>query len=999
MPLFHDNTGNLLEQLQKLWERIVLVRLAVLEGKIDQAVLERIAQLSPAQLEENLKDQNDEGLNQLYEAISSTSLSEAVIVPSDNLTACLKWFDKQHGGYLDLAAQDPQAIKPHLNHFAIFYNVFIQKVSVPPNHENNYNPDIDTDQVKQLCLNWEKERNSQVSNHSAFRPLRLVDKFLAHTLSAHEWLTDLDILDAFRRLELNQFHPYATTFSVSNIGTILHHERRRHEINRIPVRYVISFVLNDSNRLDQAGTHWTRLLIIVDPTKNPLRISAQYTDSLDTIINQDEIEKTIRLALKYEEKSTISNSPPIVAFPRCEIQSITIQATSEQPDAYSCGYRALQGLLQDLQRYKFLSQPTDRQQELIACKNSDELRNFIYTYLISEQPVSSTAPAPDPDLTEERAGGYYVTQKAIKDQLQEWVKPHRARNRSILATAVESIEKINQDPNITLKTQNYLQAIALKYRTKAVRNLLPSSFYRQTNFDTDNTDIDIDDTTLTHQLMSNLLYLRYQSYRNGYSLPHAKLKARIQEFIKTIRESQNPDLIAAIAAAQQEHFAKLTDHWTSHEFQKGSYLRKLMSEWRTSSHKEPQLQWKKSDFFNTWWNGDEEDVTNVGLRKTMQSQAIDWLRNYKNKWWKRGWVSSDRKKVATAAILQLEKLDRKNTTPAQILKIINEARQHILQNDIQDKRTIGSGTQGRLYQFLNDLETRVFAASSPAAMDEHIQHEFNEIQMVLAAFKKRKIYSEDITKVLNHLKPEELNAANCQSIVDQYKVISEFFMRIQTNLHPETLDDENLSALYAYCQQKQAHLVHYFAQCDQLSAINQQRSIQVFRAMSAAASTIVNQWLVDEPATKTKENGILYENKVIPFHNQLDNADLKRFPPVFIKTASSFLFFNKQSTLNIEKIHKMGNDLITKMAQDIRVQNPKKPINIEFTSLELKPFAEDPTKNKLRCLELTVALLVDGVDTKASYIIKLETGTLVRIKPELDKFDDPPLLPDTPKKT
>ena len=129
MPLFHDNTGNLLEQLQKLWERIVLVRLAVLEGKIDQAVLERIAQLSPAQLEENLKDQTDEGLNQLYEAISSTSLSEAVIVPSDNLTACLKWFDKQHGGYLDLAplaAQDPQAIKPHLNHFAIFYqNSFI----------------------------------------------------------------------------------------------------------------------------------------------------------------------------------------------------------------------------------------------------------------------------------------------------------------------------------------------------------------------------------------------------------------------------------------------------------------------------------------------------------------------------------------------------------------------------------------------------------------------------------------------------------------------------------------------------------------------------------------------------------------------------------------------------------------------------------------------------------------------------------------------------------
>lgn len=994
MPLYHNNTGNLDAQVQKLWERIIMLRQAVIKRQIDPNVLLRIAELTTVQLEKELINQQDEELNQLYDIIAMPFPSELAILPSDNLSQCLQWFDAEHGKYLDLvplAAWEPSDIRHYLNHLAIFYNVFIQGIILPPIVDQTISPDINVDVVHKKCREWEANRASQVYYDPHHRNLRLVDKFIVNHLSPDEWLTELDILDALPMLGLDDFGAHATNFDMRDIGAMLHFERQKHEHEVPAIPYTIPLVLNNSHRLDERGTHWTRLLITVhprdNPKDNPPQITAQYTDSLGSI-NKKDIETTIRTALNYTQKDTTrAVAHPITAYPQCKKPRILMQGSGEQHDGYSCGYRALQGLLQDLVNANFIPNPTPRQHEFLACKTSNQLRDFIYKLLITEKAI--TVEAPNPDRIDVRANGRYVKPNAIEHQLRQWRSTRETLARSDETTLSTTSDSTRTDDPIADDAQNIhddLQQCATRFNTKAYRNLLHEKFDLQPKADSD--------AELTAKLMGALLYLRYHTYRVGNAIAYARLKTESQKLVNKIRQSNNPTLIAAVAKAQQEHFSALSNHWTDHELQKGRYLRTLMTEWRISSREEVNLQWKKPDFFKTWWNNSVADTQIISetqiipQTQTTQSQAIHWLNNYKDKWWKRGWVSGDRKAVASTLISQLKQLDKEHSSPEQILKLISQARQTILEDDTRHNRNVAAGLHGRLYLFLNDLETRVYAASSPPNMDNAIENEFNEIQTVLTAFQQRRVYPKSIAQVLEKIKLKELNPNNQINVADQYKLVSEFFTRVLTNLKREEIEDNaDLSALYAYCQQKQTHLVHYFGQCNQLSAINQQRSVQVFRAMSAAASTVVNQWLIDPPRKKTAYDDIKYQDQTIPLH--VNNVDLNELPSPFITSSSSFLFFNKKSTLNTAKIHKISTDLLATLAKEIKARSPNKEVNIRFTSLSLNPHQE-PQDKKPRFLALTVALCLDGVDTTVTYTIKSQTGELARMKPELEKLDDPP---------
>lgn len=973
MTLFYNNTIAHEAQLQKLLERMVLLRLAVLTNEIDSKALKYLAQLSTVQLDEKVKVRSDKYLEKLDKIVSSNALNEAIIQPSESLIASLKWFDQEHGEYLDLVpltARDPCALGHYFNHLAVFYDVFIQEILIQINSNDYFSLDINMDQVHARCRDWQRTRTCQTFYNPHHRTLRLVDRFLTGSLLPNEWLIDLDIFDAFRGLELDKFGAHIATLDVASIGAILDLERKHHERDEPTVPYAISLILNNSRTLDDEGTHWTRLLIIVDPTKKNPDVSAHYTDSLSTLHKRN-ITSIIRDALNYQEINIA-----VEAFPRYK-QHIKIQATKEQDDGYSCGYRALQGLLYDLVEAGLLANPTTRQRHFLACKTSAELCYFIYHLLMNEQ--TTTLSSPNLKLVETRANGRYVKPACIEGQLQQWY-PHQTLDlphEAVLSTSDVTSTRQGQFACDEQKIQNYLQQCAARFNTKAYRNMLQGKFDLQPQTDCDE--------ELSSKLMSALLYLRYQTYRRGNALAHAQLKTELQKLLNHIQQSHNPMLLAAVAKAQQEHFSALSSHWTDHEPQKRFYLRKIMTEWRRSSLGEIKLQWKTADFFNTWWHGSVEETSKNPQTPTMQSQAIRWLSDYKDKWWKRAWVSRDRKTIATTLINQLKNLNTTNSNPSQILQFISDARQTILNDDIKHHRSIDAGLRGRLYCFLNDLETRVYAASSPVDMDHAIQHEFNEIKTVLSAFQQRTIYKHSLRRVLDAMNLAILSADNPNKVASQYQLVSEFFTRVLTNLKPETLkENDDLSTLYSYCQQKQADLVHFFGQCSQLSAINQQRSVQVFRAMSAAASTVVDQWFINEPKDKHdahQSHEIHYQTQKIPLTIGINV--LNDLPLSFVTQSSSFLFFNKKSNLNIAKINKICTDLITVMATKIMAHDPSNDVKLKFTSLELNSCDKKP-----QLLKLSVALCLDGIDSKVTYTIDAHTGKLVHIRPDLKTHED-----------
>ncbi len=353
--------------------------------------------------------------------------------------------------------------------------------------------------------------------------------------------------------------------------------------------------------------------------------------------------------------------------------------------------------------------------------------------------------------------------------------------------------------------------------------------------------------------MGALLYLRYKAYRDGNPLAHAELKVKCDLFISQICLGKNAELTAALAAAQADHFTKLMANQRKPELdaRKIKYLELVMAEWQTQLPKETET-WKRTGF-PTWWNG-------TGTNNAMKHPVIQWLTSYRDNWWSRLWVSSDHKQIVTNLLANINAYG--NGSSKDILAMISAARHQILADDSRNKRSMDSGINGRLYQYLNSVEARVVAASTAQELDTDVVRQLNDIKVVLSSFAS--LNYQDLNNTI-----ESLNTAACldaagnvvvAEVTRQYQRLSALMTSVNLmSLDEPRFESKEWRTLDGYCGEKSRQLVSYFKQCDKLSTINKCRSVQVYQAASESSAIIVN-----------KIHGIGYQNQVV---HRLEQAD------------------------------------------------------------------------------------------------------------------------------
>lgn len=445
-------------------------------------------------------------------------------------------------------------------------------------------------------------------------------------------------------------------------------------------------------------------------------------------------------------------------------------------------------------------------------------------------------------------------------------------------------------------------------------------------------------------IMAAMLYLRYKAYRSGNSLGYAKFSKACADFTEQMIWSKSEPYIQAVADAQKEHFTILTAHRGDHEKQKNLYLPMLMAENRRLLS-EATSTWKK-DSFASWWG-----KSPAGMR----GQAIEWLTSYRDHWWKRSWVSGDRKAVVTTLI---EQLNQDDLSATEILTFIQQAKKHLLGNDVKHKRHLGSGSNGRLYNYLNELEIKIHAAMAPEEIDENRKTEFDEVADVLSAYvhderlpAQRKAKLSKIMEFLEVYQKTDLSIERNSPVM--YKKLLDLFEYIGSL--PDK--DENLQALQDYCQYARNRLVYYFSQGESLSALNKPRSIEVYRALTQAGNIFFYNQTDSEkpPLLNLPGSQFKYNNQTIAFVSK---------NPEVINTGmhSSFFMQVNQASTYIELLTYLERYMVEKSAQDTRV---------EFTKIELgnsDHFAPGFT--------LTVHMLIDDKAIQVDFHLDMKTGAM-----------------------
>ncbi len=490
-------------------------------------------------------------------------------------------------------------------------------------------------------------------------------------------------------------------------------------------------------------------------------------------------------------------------------------------------------------------------------------------------------------------------------------------------------DKMTEAQNRVVKA--LLQRSKTYLSTSAHRNQLP-------------TTLQMNNTQGAHavevqQIMRALLYLRYKAFRNGNYVAHAALAKQGRDVVKTILWSGNQALIDALAKAQKEHFVALTNHQGQFEAQKSRYLNLMMPEWQQSLPQETTA-WKK-DSFATWWKGEE----NTSAHEAMRAQAVKWLSDYQGKWWS---VSRDRKEVARQL---LQKLNSDTTRPQDILLHLTLARTQLLANDARHQRSMADGIEGRLYQFLNDLETRVVAATDAATLDDDVQRKFSDIHVVLERFKslpRFKALKPAFQKVIDAISDQN------QSIDTKYQVISAFFKNIALMMQgDEQFQHDDWCSLYTYCQQQDMQLVNYFAQSDQLSKINQKGSVQVYRAACAAVLNVIKHTRATEPRRAQLNlpcDKMRYRDGDVSFVNSL-------------KGEQDYLFFRQFNTTT------RYTQLLSTIEQSIVERSFDPAIEVSFDKVTL-----NQSERFKSGFSLTVDMRITGKPTQIRYDIDSKTG-------------------------
>ncbi|CAM2996897.1 hypothetical protein [Legionella worsleiensis] len=455
-------------------------------------------------------------------------------------------------------------------------------------------------------------------------------------------------------------------------------------------------------------------------------------------------------------------------------------------------------------------------------------------------------------------------------------------------------------------------------------------------------------------MMEAMLFLRYKAYRDGNPVAYARLSNECRHFQRHIIWGQDDDKIQAIARAQKNHFNHLTHHRGNHEPQKAQYLSVLMAENRQLLPTQT-TQWKQEGF-TTWWQGTEG-------QPGIKAGAEQWLSAYKDHWWARSFVSADRKEVATYFLNQLNQCK----SPQEVLDAIATAKRTLLRKDSELSRSLKSGIEGRLYNFLNELEIKVQAAMTPKELDDYSKNNLVHIKNVL---------DQTATLGIQHAGIAELiKSFDSFSTEEQFRKLSVFFDNIARMHTPDGVKDSDWSVFKTHCAQTHTQMVRYFNQCETNSALCAKQSIHVYQAASQAAAThfkkVMNQTDSHQLNPAVSEH-INYRNREIAITRSselLDNKKITKTP----------LFRNlNQDNSYTELLYSLERSIIERSPDNTQVQF----ISINLDSNSTSRFAD-------KGFSLSVSMRVNGVPAQVDFDINSITGAMYADDNTLQHLDKP----------
>ncbi|CEK11940.1 hypothetical protein [Legionella hackeliae] len=178
--------------------------------------------------------------------------------------------------------------------------------------------------------------------HAQATNLGVAEKLLNGQLGQSEWLSEVDLERLLIKLGVKD-RVHITRLNADDIGMILHFEREKHGAN--PAPYSIPLMINCGNNesLGGQGSHWTEVLIRVDPTAGTVNVD--YHDSMPADPGAQAI---LTNAIHYNTTSIVDGHVKnYTAFPAVVHPNLVVRVNSDnsQVDNWSCGYRALHKLL------------------------------------------------------------------------------------------------------------------------------------------------------------------------------------------------------------------------------------------------------------------------------------------------------------------------------------------------------------------------------------------------------------------------------------------------------------------------------------------------------------------------------------------------------------------------------------------------------------------------------------------------------------------------------
>lgn len=253
-----------------------------------------------------------------------------------HLAAALDFFYKLNNEGLNLIAIGSDNVKTredHIEQFKLLVKALDYVVTMTGD-----NPPVATAFKEKdailvgLELNQKMESRSLRDLHAQSSNLGIAEKLLNGDLGQTEWLGEVDLERMLIKLGVKD-RTHITRLNATDIGMILHFERSKHHGDTAP--YTIPLLINcgSSGSLRSQGSHWTYAMVNVDPVANSIVIN--YQDSMP--LNGTE-QGILTNAINYVDGS-------YSAFPGYTTKTVNAASDGLQVDGWSCGYRALKGLL------------------------------------------------------------------------------------------------------------------------------------------------------------------------------------------------------------------------------------------------------------------------------------------------------------------------------------------------------------------------------------------------------------------------------------------------------------------------------------------------------------------------------------------------------------------------------------------------------------------------------------------------------------------------------